>query len=576
MAIIGIDLGTTNSAVAIYRNGRAEIIENTNGARTTPSIVATKPNGELVFGENAKDALLSTPDMVVMEVKRLMGTDERVKLGDKEYRPEEISALVLRELRKYAEEKLGEPVTEAVITVPAYFSDSQRKATQKAGELAGLKVDRILNEPTAAAISYGLDNMDKEQHVLIYDLGGGTFDVSVVEIFEGVLEVKASAGNNHLGGMDFDNAIMDWIVAKVKEEHDYDLLQEGSSVEITVRKNRMKVEAERAKKALSGTVSTLINLPFIAMKNGVPFSVNLELSRNEFELLIREMAMSTLAEVDKALQDAGLSISKIDEVLLVGGSTRIPYIQEIVQTKFNKVPRKDINPDEAVALGAAIQGAIKSGEISAKNGLLVTDVCPYTLGVEVVRVVGGQYLDGFFDPLIQRNSTIPIRQEKIYSTLNDNQESVNVKVFQGESNYIDQNISLGEVEVGDLPIGPAGQEVKISFQYNVNGTLDVEVTIVKTGKKVSKTLRGQAGVMSEEETKASLEKLNQTYEQSELYKEVKTVLYRAEKMLMEIDGENRRNLERLIQQLKHALTQNNQLEVKKLEEELTDFLIELV
>src|SRR5690606_3027013 len=376
------------------KNGEPVIIENKQGGRTTPSVVQIDLKGELIFGQNAKDGIISLPDRTIIEVKRKMGTDELIKLGDKSYRPEEISALILKELKKYAEEKLGEKVTEAIITVPAYFNDTQRKATKTAGELAGLKVERIINEPTAAAISYGFDNLDSDQKLLIYDLGGGTFDVSVVELFDGILEVKASAGNNLLGGSDFDQSIVEWILQQVKAEKGVDLLELGSSDDIIRCRMRLKEEAEKIKKVLSSQTSTRINLPFIAIHDGTPISIDLEFSRHAFEMIIKELVSSTVNEIDKALQDANLTIHDIDEVILVGGSTRIPLIQEIVEKKFGKSPLRNINPDEAIALGAAVQAGIKSGEIDSSGGIIVTDVCPYTLGVEIIKEIGNQLVDG--------------------------------------------------------------------------------------------------------------------------------------------------------------------------------------
>lgn len=575
MAIIGIDLGTTNSAVAVIKNGKPVILENTSGMRTTPSIVHVDGKGTIIVGDQAKNALISTPDKTVQEVKRLMGTDRKVQLGDKEYRPEEVSAMFLMELKKYAEENLGEPVTEAVITVPAYFTEGQRKATQAAGELAGLKVERILNEPTAAAISYGLENMGKDEHVLVYDLGGGTFDVSVVEMFDGILEVKASAGNNHLGGADFDEAIVNWIVGKVKEKDQLDLLGTGSSIEILSRKNRLKQEAEKVKKMLSGIPSVSINLPFLLIHNGVPFSVDLEITRSRFEGLIKEMAQSTLAEVDKALGDAGLSVQNIDQVLLVGGSTRIPYIQELVAQKFGKPPRKDVNPDEAVALGAAVQAGIKTGQIDSREGLMITDVCPYTLGVEVTRAVGDQLVNGYFDEIIERNMTVPVTKSKIYYTMYDNQENVTTKVYQGDDKFAENNHFLGEVHLPNIPKGPAGQEVKVTFQYNINGILVVESELVSNGKKVSTVIKG-SGTLSEEELKEAKRKMERAFETSEMYHSVKAVINRAEKVMEDLGESDKRKVKGLLDQLKQAVTRQDQGLISKYEEELTDLLIEVV
>jgi molecular chaperone DnaK len=578
MAIIGIDLGTTNSAMAYLKDGKPVIIENKDGHRTTPSVFQIHPKtGEIVIGQTAKDSIASFPNHTIMEVKRLMGSDDVVKVGGKEYRPEEVSARILKYLKQSAEERLNAEVTEAVITVPAYFSDQQRKATQKAGELAGFKVERIINEPTAAAIAYGLENMDKDQNILIYDLGGGTFDVSVVEIFEGVVEVKASAGNNQLGGMDFDNAIVDWVVEQGKKHHDVDLLTLGSPEEILQRKWRLKEEAEKAKKTLSNQVSAQINLPYVAIHNNLPISLDLEITRGEFEKLIKELADSTLVEVEKALKDSKLTQGQINEVLLVGGSTRIPYIQELVEKKFGKAPRKDINPDEAIAMGAAVQAGIKSGDIDAANGLMVTDVCPYTLGIEIVKEVGGQILNGYFDPIIPRNSTIPTTKSKPYFTVRDNQDAVDIVVYQGEDPRTENNVFVSSLTIGGIPPRPRGQEsIEVTFQYDINGVLQVEALIKSTGEKKTGIVNPQSGVISESEAAAAKARLNQDWQDSELYQDVKAVIYRAEKVMDDAPAAEKARIQDLLAKLKQAVSENNRSSVKKYEEELTDLLIELV
>ncbi|WP_456279024.1 Hsp70 family protein [Bacillus sp. AK128] len=577
MAIIGIDLGTTNSAVAYLKGEKPEIIPNTEGGRTTPSVFQINHSGEIIIGQNAKSSMVALPEHTVTEVKRLMGSDKEVTVGSDSYRPETISAHILTYLKKSAEEFLGEVVTEAVITVPAYFSDSQRKATQKAGEIAGLKVERIINEPTAAAIAYGLENIDKNQHILVYDLGGGTFDVSVVEIFEGVVEVKASAGDNNLGGVDFDNALTDWIIQNFKQQEGIDLNTLDTQVDINQRKTRIKLEAENIKKSLSSQSTVNINIPFIAMYNNAPISINMNITRDEFEDLIKEMALKTIAEVDKALEDSRLSVSNIDEVLLVGGSTRIPLIQKLVEDKFGKKSKKDINPDEAVALGAAVQAGIKSGQIDTSKGIMVIDVCPYTLGTEVVRQIGGQTVPGFFDPIIPRNSTIPITESKRYYTVNDNQTSVNVNVFQGDNQYTEQNIFLSDFVLEGIPSASRGQEaIDVKFSYDINGTLQVEATIVSTGRKASAIVKTQAGTMTEQEVNAARSQVEKDYQQSELFKEVKSVITRGERMLNSVDGLEKEKLISLLQNIKIALEKNDRALVQKYEEELTDLLIELV
>ncbi|ADU31952.1 Hsp70 family protein [Evansella cellulosilytica] len=578
MTVVGIDLGTTNSAIAYLKDGKPAIIENVNGHRTTPSVFQINQNGEIVIGQEAKDTYATLTDQTVMEVKRLMGTDKKVTVAGKEYRPEEISAYILKYLKSAAEDKLGKPVTEAVVTVPAYFSDSQRKATQKAGEIAGLKVERIINEPTAAALAFGIENMDKDQHILVYDLGGGTFDVSVVEMFEGVIEVKASAGNNHLGGMDFDNAIVDWVAEKFEQENGYSIFINAEESEQLSRTAKLKDVAEKAKKILSSQMSTRIQIPFLGIHNNAPIGVDYEITRADFEKIIKEKAQSTLVEVDKALADAKLSQNDIQEILLVGGSTRIPLIQELVEKKFNRTLRKDVNPDEAIALGASVQGAIKSGEIEAKDGLMVIDVCPYTLGTEIVKDVGGQVVPGYFDPIIPRNSTIPISETKRYYTAYDNQDVVVVNVYQGEDQYVKNNIFLSDdIVLENIPKRQARMEaIDVTFTYDINGMLQVEAKVLSTGLVKKEAIQSQAGVMSDVETAASVERVNEEWDQSALYQEVKNVMYRAEKMLDEVDPANKVKIEQLLQQLKTALTNDDTAGVKRYEEELTDLLIELV
>jgi molecular chaperone DnaK len=574
MAIIGIDLGTTNSAVAYLKNDRAEIIENRNGGRTTPSVVQMNLKGEIVVGQTAKDMYPSLPANTILEVKRLMGTDETVKLGDKEYRPEEISAYILKEIKKSVEDKLGETVTEAVITVPAYFTDAQRVATKKAGQIAGLTVERIINEPTAAAIAYGFDHAKKDQTILVYDLGGGTFDVSVVEMYDSIIEVRSTAGDNHLGGMDFDNLIVEWIVKRVKKESNFDLLGSASGAEILARKARIKDEAEKVKKLLSTQNSAVINIPFIAMNNGVPVNINLELTRHEFEALIKPLAEKTMSEVDRALSEIGLGVSDIHEVLLVGGSTRIPYIQELVQKRFGKAPRKDVNPDEAVALGAAIQAGIKTGKIS---NVIVTDICPFSLGTDVVRFINNRDESGHFDVLIKKNTTLPAQKSEVYSTVRDYQTAVLVGVYQGENNYVRDNVLIEEFNVDGIPSGLRGQEsVEVTFKYDMNGILDVDVKIMSTGKKVTRKITMKEGVMTEAEVQQARQSLDENWDKSELYKSVKPVIQRAERTIEEVDEPSRKKLQQLIDQMKTALSREDAVAVKKIEEQLTDLLIELV
>ncbi|WHY87296.1 Hsp70 family protein [Neobacillus novalis] len=581
MTLIGIDLGTTNSAMAYLKNGKPEIIINDRGERTTPSFFQVDRENKIQIGAVAKNAYTSYPWETVLEVKRLMGTEQKVDVSGNQYRPEEISSYYLRYLKDSAEKFLGKPVTEAVITVPAYFSDAQRKATKIAGEIAGLKVERIVNEPTAAAIAFGFENMDKDQHILVYDLGGGTFDVSVVELFSGVVEVKASAGNNHLGGMDFDNAIVDWFVKKYKTEQGIDLFGFGTEQELLQRKARLKVEAENVKKALSTQSSARLNLPFFAIYHNSPISIDEEITRTQFEKLINSLAESTLEQIDKVLKDAKLTTHDITEILLVGGSIRIPLIQRLVEMKFGKTPRKDINPDEAVALGAAVQAGIKSGEIDSSKGLMVLDVCPYTLGVDVVKNVGGRMVSGFFDPIIPRNSTIPVTESNTYVTIADNQDEMYLGVYQGddEDQYVRSELRIGEndIIISGIPRRQAGQEkIEVKFTYDINGLLEVEATILSTGKKQTEVIDVQKGVMSKPEISLAKEKLQREWNQSEFYHEVKNVINRAEKIIDEVSPNEQAKIHDMLSNLKNALSQNNANLVKKYEEELTDLLIELV
>lgn len=581
MAVIGIDLGTSNSAMAYLKDGKPEIIENDRGERTTPSVFQNNGKSPFKVGTVAKNEYPSYPKESVLEVKRLMGTEQKVQVGGHEFRPEEISAKYISYLVRAAEEKLGEKVTEAVITVPAYFTDAQRKATKISGEIAGIKVERIINEPTAAAIAYGLDNMDKDQHILVYDLGGGTFDVSVVELFAGVVEVKASAGNNHLGGMDFDQRISDWVFEQFEQESGVNLLTLGTEDEIEQRVARVKAEAENAKKTLSNQSYARIHVPFIAIHNNAPLSIDLELSQAQFEAMIMDLAESTMTEIDKALKDADLTENDIHEVLLVGGSTRIPFIQKLVQQKFGKTPKKEINPDEAVALGAAVQAGIKTGEIDSADGLMVIDVSSFALGVDVVRNVGGQLVPGFFDTIIPRNSTVPITESQIYNTIRDNQDEIVMGVYQGDddSQYVKEHLRLSneDIVIPNIPPAPAGQErIEMKFTYDINSLLHIEATVLSTGYKVNKVIEVQEGVMSDDQVAAAKENLQQAWSDSELYQEVKNVMNRAERMLNEASPADREKIAALLEKLKAGLSANDTAAVRKYEDELTDLLIELV
>ncbi|MDP1830059.1 MAG: Hsp70 family protein [Archangium sp.] len=477
--VVGIDLGTTNSLVAVMEDGRPRLIPNAQGHRLTPSVVGLDAEGQVLVGEAARAQLTQHPERTVAEAKRKMGSTETFTLGARSYRPQELGGFVLKRLRDDAERALGEPVKEAVVTVPAYFTDAQRQATRDAGELAGLVVERIINEPTAAALAYGLDRLDAEQHVLVYDLGGGTFDVSVLEMFGGVLDVKASAGNNHLGGADFDLAIVRWLLDAFAAQHGVDLSGDPRALA------RLKSAAESAKIALSTATVAPVMLPFLATKNGTALSLELELQRSWLEKLIGPLVRSTLEPLQSALKDAKLDKSAISDVVLVGGSSRLPLVHQLLTEFFGTPPRAGVDPEEAVALGAAIQAGLKSGLVSAATGIMITDVAPYTLGVEVMARTGsGTPIGGLFAPIIPRNSTIPVSRTEIYRTTHDGQKAVSIRVFQGEDRFAKNNALLDEYLVEGVPPARAGIEaVAVTFTYDLNGILQVKTRIVSTGKE---------------------------------------------------------------------------------------------
>jgi len=505
--IVGIDLGTTNSLVAVMEGGKPSIIANRAGKRLTPSVVGLDTQGQVHVGESAKNQLPLAPERTIAEVKRKMGSPDVVKLGERAYKPQEISAFILKSLKDDADQYFGSTVTEAVVTVPAYFTDAQRQATRDAGELAGLTVERILNEPTAAALAYGIDRLEKEEFILVYDLGGGTFDVSVLEMFSGVLDVKASAGNNHLGGSDFDFAIVNYLVELVKTEHGLDLSNDAKA------RARLKAAAETAKIDLSTARAVPIMLPFLGMKNGQPVSVETELTRAKLESLIGDHIRSTLDPIKTALKDANIDKKRISDVVLVGGSSRIPLVHDVLAEFFGKPPRGGVNPDEAVALGAAVQAGLKSGAVSASTGIMITDVSPFTLGVEVMsRAAGGAAVGGLFSPIIPRNSTIPISRTEIYRTTSDNQRIVDIRVYQGEDRLVKNNVFLEAYEVEGVPPASAGNEsVAVTFTYDLNGILNVKTKIVSTGKEAMLVVDKSPRRLSPLERQESRERLDREW-----------------------------------------------------------------
>jgi molecular chaperone DnaK len=594
--VVGIDLGTTNSLVAHIKGERPEIIPNEAGRRLTPSIVGLDRQDQLHVGETAKNQLIAMPDRTVAEVKRLMGTSQKVKLGTREYTPQEISGIILKQLKDDAEKYLGESITEAVITVPAYFTDAQRQATKDAGELAGFKVDRILNEPTAAALAYGLDHLDKEQHILVYDLGGGTFDVSVLEMFEGVLDVKASAGNNHLGGGDFDRAVAEWLCKQFEQMHGIDLRRDPKALV------RLKAASEQAKIELSTVKSTQIMLPFLAVKGTDPLSLEIELTRKDLETLLGDQLRSTIEPVESALKDAKLDKKAISDVVLVGGSSRIPMVQALLTEYFQKEPKRGVNPDEAIALGAAVQAGLKSGAISTERGIMITDVCPFTLGVEVVASTGYQKMGGMFSPIIPRNSTVPVSKTEVYSTTGDNQRMVDIKVYQGESRLVKNNTFLDQYTVDGIPPAPAGNEkVGITFTYDVNGILKVTTKIVSTGKEAALQIEKSAQRMSDKDREAAKKRLDKEWGDDEAAPArssggmgvggataaaggaasaagdsgVQALVAAAQQKLAGLDASKKARLEDLIGKIRAAAARGDRAETSKLDQELTNYLFEL-
>ena len=560
--IIGIDLGTTNSCVAVMEGGEAVIIPNAEGGRTTPSVVGFSKTGERLVGQVAKRQAVTNPEKTIISIKREMGNSTKVQIDDKSYSPQEISAMILQKLKADAESYLGETVTHAVITVPAYFNDAQRQATKDAGKIAGLEVQRIINEPTAAALAYGLDK-DNDQKVMVYDLGGGTFDVSILELGDGIFEVLATAGNNRLGGDDFDQRIIDFLAAEFQKENGIDLKADKMALQ------RLKEAAEKAKIELSGVTTTNINLPFITADATGPKHLDITLTRAKFDELTADLVVATIEPTKKAMADAGLSASDIDKVLLVGGSSRIPAVQEAVKNITGKEPHKGINPDECVAAGAAIQGGVLSGDVS---GIVLLDVTPLSLGLET--------LGGVFTKLIDRNTTIPAKKSQIFSTAADGQTSVEIHVLQGEREFAADNKTLGRFHLDGIPSAPRGvPQIEVTFDIDANGIVHVSAKDMGTGHEQNITITANTNLSDEEIDKAVKEaeqfaaEDKKRKEAVDIRNNADTLVYQSEKSLTElgdkVDAADKTAIEGLINDVKEKLKGEDTEAIKTATEELS-------
>ena len=559
---IGIDLGTTNSCVAVWEGGEAKVIANPEGSRTTPSVVAFK-NGEIIVGQAAKNQMVTNPE-TISSIKRLMGTSKKVEANGKKYTPEEISAMILSDLKKTAEAYLGEPVKKAVITVPAYFNDAQRQATKNAGKIAGLEVERIINEPTAAALAYGLDKQEKTEQILVYDLGGGTFDVSILEIGDGVFEVKATSGNNHLGGDDYDKRIIDYLVDEFKKETSIDLSKDKMAMQ------RLKDAAEKAKKDLSGMTTTNISLPFISQGADGPVHLEKSLTRAKFEELTHDLTESTLEPVRNALKDAKLSKSDIDKILLVGGSTRMPIIAETIKKELGMEPSKGVNPDEVVAMGAAIQGGVLTGDV---NDIVLLDVTPLSLGIET--------LGGVCTVLIPRNTTIPTSKSQIFSTAADNQPAVDIHILQGERPMAADNKTLGNFQLTNIAPAPRGvPQIEVTFDIDANGIVNVKAKDLGTNKEQSITITSSTNLSDDEidkmvkEAEANKAADEKRKEEADTKNEAEQLIFMTEKSIKDlgdkVDEKDKEEAEGLIKDLKEAMDKNDIDDIKAKKDKLNE------
>ena len=566
--IIGIDLGTTNSCVAVVEGGEPTVITNAEGNRTTPSIVSYSKKGERLVGETAKRQAITNADQTVTSIKRHMGSNHRVTLSGKDYTPQELSAMILQKMKRDAEDYLGEEVKEAVITVPAYFTDSQRQATKDAGKIAGLEVKRIINEPTAAALAYGLEDK-KDQTILVFDLGGGTFDVSIMELGDGVFEVIATSGNNNLGGDDFDQKVIDYLAAEFKKEHGVDLRNDRMAMQ------RLKDAAEKAKKELSTVMTTNINLPFITQTEEGPKHLDIDLSRAKFDELTADLVEKTMGPTRQALKDAGLKPTEIDEIILVGGSIRIPAVQNAVKKLIGKDPNRGINPDEVVAMGAAIQGGVMAGDV---HDVVLLDVTPLSLGIET--------LGGVFTKLIDRNTTIPTEKSKVFSTAADHQTSVDIHVLQGERKMASGNKTLGRFQLTDIPPAPRGMpQIEVSFNIYTNGIVHVSAKDLGTGNQQNITIKSSSGLSDDEienmvnEAQTHEEEDKKRLEEIETRNQADSLVYQTEKTLKDagdkVEQGVKEKVEKAKDELKEALQGENTEDIKAKTEALTNALTEL-